>query len=132
MNTEMNELVVANNQFKTQLTLPRSSGSQGMDEGRINELGDELTSAPNAKLKTWAECENKMCQYAHEMREKESRIKDGKEMIDELRGELLSAQNEVKNQSELRRKASIAALRAQVLPDTVSFSAGIPPLDAAS
>ena len=74
MNTEMNELIVANNQFKTRLALPRSSGSQGIDEGRINELRDELTSARNARLKTWAEYENKMCHHAHEMRD--TRIKD--------------------------------------------------------
>ena len=47
-------------------------------------------------------------------------------MIDELRGELVDAQN------ELKRKPSPATLRARVRPDTMSFSAGIPPLDAAS
>ena len=96
----MNELVVANNHLKTQLALPRSSGSQGMDEVRINELRDELTSERNSKVKTWAECETKMWQYANELREKETRIKDGKEMIDELRGELVNAQNELNAQNE--------------------------------
>ena len=60
MSTEMNELVVANNQLKTQLALPRPSGSQGMDETRINELRDELTSERNSKLKTWADHETKI------------------------------------------------------------------------
>ena len=129
----MNELVVANNHLKTQLALPRSSGSQGMDEVRINELRDELTSERNSKLKTtWAECETKMWQYANDLREKETRIKDGKEMIDELRGELVNGQNELNVQHELKRKASLATLRAQVLPETMSFSAGIPPHDAES
>ena len=128
----MNELVVANNHLKTQLALPCSSGSQGMDEVRINELRDELTSERNSKLKTWADYETKMWQYASDLREKETRIKDGKAMIDELRGELVDAQNELNAQNDLKRKSSLATLRARVLPDTMSFSAGIPPLDAAS
>ena len=49
-----------------------------------------------------------------------------------FRSELLSAQNEVKYQNETMRKALTAALRAQVLPETMSFSAGIPPLDVVS
>ena len=114
----MNELVVANNHMKTQLALPRPSGSQGMDEVPIYELRDELTSERNSKLKTWADYETKMWQYARDLREKESRIKDGKAMIDELRGELVDAQN------ELKRKPSPATLRARVLPETMSFSAG--------
>ena len=125
MSTEMSELVVANNHLKTRLALPRSSGSQGMDEVRINELRDELTSERNSKLKTWADYETKMWQYARDLREKETSIKDGKAMIDELRGELVDAQN------ELKRKPSPATLRARVLPETMSFSAGVPPLDAA-
>ena len=56
-----------------------------MDEARINELRDELTSERNSKLKTWADYETKMWQYANDLREKEVRIKDGKTMIDELR-----------------------------------------------
>ena len=73
-----------------------------------------------------------MWQCASDLREKETRIKDGKAMIDELRGELVDAQNELNAQNELKRKSSRATLRARVLPDTMSFSAGIPPLDAAS
>ena len=73
-----------------------------------------------------------MWQYANDLREKETRIKDGKEMIDELRGELVNGQNELNVQHELKRKASLATLRAQVLPETMSFSAGIPPHDAES
>ena len=69
-------------------------------------------------MKTWADYETKMWQYASDLREKETRIKDG--------GELVDAQN------ELKRKPSPATLRARVLPETMSFSAGIPPLDAAS
>ena len=125
MSTEMNELVIANNQLKTQLALPRPSGSQGMDETRINELRDELTSERNSKLKTWADYETKMWKYASDMREKD-RIKDEKAMLGELRGELVDAQN------ELKRKSSPATLRAQVLTETMPFSAGIPPLDVAS
>ena len=122
MSTEMNELVVANNHLKTQLALPRPSGSQGMDEVRINELRDELTSERNSKLKNWVEYETRMWQYASDLREKDVRIKDGKAMIDELRGELVDAQN------ELKRKLSPTTLKARVLPETMSFSAGIHPL----
>ena len=89
----MNELVVANNQLKNQLALPRPSGSQGMDETRINQLRDELTSERNSKLKTLADYETKMWKYVSELREKGDRIKDEKTMIGELRGELVDAQN---------------------------------------
>ena len=126
MSTEMNELVVANNQLKTQLAVPRPSGSQGMDETRINNHRDELTSERNSKLKTWADYETKMWKYASDLREKDNRIKDEKAMLGELRGELVDAQN------ELKRKSSPANLRAQVLLESMSFSAGIPPLDVVS
>ena len=56
--------------------------------------------------------------YVSELREQDTRIKDEKVMIDELRGELVDAQN------ELKRKPSPA----RVLPEAMSFSAGIPPL----
>ena len=78
MSTEMNELVVANNHLKTQLALLRPSGRQGMDEVRINELRDELTSERNSKLKNWAEYETKMWhnlwQYASDLRERETTV----------------------------------------------------------
>ena len=96
MSTEMNELVVANNHMKTQLALPRPPGSQGMDETRINELRDKLTSARNSKLKTWADYETKMWKYASGLREKDARIKDGKARIDELRGELVECSKRIK------------------------------------
>ena len=79
MSTEMNELVVANNHLKTQLALPRPSGSQGMDEARINELRDELMSERNSKLKTWADYETKTWQYASDLREKDVRINGWKD-----------------------------------------------------
>ena len=44
----------------------------------------------------------------------------------ELRGELADAQR------ELARKPSPTTVSAKVLPDTMSFSAGIPPPDVAS
>ena len=96
MSTEMNELVVANNHMKTQLALPRPPGSQGMDETRINELRDKLTSERNSKLKTWADYETKMWKYASGLREKDARIKDGKARIDELRGELVECSKRIK------------------------------------
>ena len=54
MSTEMNELVIANNQLKTQLAVPRPSGSQGMDDMHINNLKDELASERKSRLKTLA------------------------------------------------------------------------------
>ena len=50
MSTEMNELVVANNQLKTQLAVPRPSGSQNMDKKCMNNLRDELTSERKSQL----------------------------------------------------------------------------------
>ena len=122
MRTEMNELVIANNQLKTQLAVPRPSGSQGMDDMHINNLKDELASERKSRLKTLADYDKRLWGYVSELREQDTRIKDEKVMIDELRGELVDAQN------ELKRKPSPTTLRARVLPEAMSFSAGIPPL----